>query len=219
VTLREEVDALPWFHEMDLGDGIVTPGIRKREVLALEADCYFKDGVEGLTVLDVGCWDGFNSFEAKRRGAERVLATDHWVWAEGIGNRRTIELARSRFDLDVEILDIDLPDLTPSWVGRFDLVLYCGVLYHLRDPLGGLVHIAGVCTHTLVVETLIDALDQDRPAMVFYPGAEFANDSSNWWGPNPACVIAMLRDAGFQKIEFSPHPVFEQRAIFHAHKS
>jgi tRNA (mo5U34)-methyltransferase len=83
VTLRAEVDALPWFHEI------------KAEVLALEANSYFKDGVEGLTVLDVGCWDGFNSFEARRRGAERVLATDHYVWAAGLAQAARPPSSRS----------------------------------------------------------------------------------------------------------------------------
>jgi tRNA (mo5U34)-methyltransferase len=221
VTLREEVEALPWFHEMDLGEGVVTPGIVERNVLAQQADVYFQDGVEGMSVLDVGCWDGFNSFEAKRRGAARVLATDHYVWHDerGIGSRKKIELARDRLDLDVEILDIDLAEIGPESVGRFDLVLFCGVLYHLRDPLGGLAHVARVCDHTLVVETIVDARDIEKPAMVFYPGSEFADDPTNWWGPNVPCVTAMLRDVGFTDVRHTPHPLYKQRAIFHAQRS
>jgi len=55
MELRERVAALPWFHELDLGDGVFTPGIVKNDVLRKQADVYFKDGVAGRTVLDVGC--------------------------------------------------------------------------------------------------------------------------------------------------------------------
>ena len=116
------------------------------------------------------------------------------------------------------MLDIDLPDIAPETVGRFDVVLYCGILNHLRDPLSGLIHIAGVCVDTPVVETAIDTLQVDRPATVFYPDAELAEDPSNWWGPNPACVAAMLRDADFARVEHTPHPVHKERAISHAYR-
>jgi tRNA (mo5U34)-methyltransferase len=220
VTLQERIDALPWFHELDLGGGVVTPGAVTRDVLQQQADVYFKDGVAGLSVLDVGCWDGFNSFEAKRRGAARVLATDHFVWNDPsrVGSRESFELAREKLGVNIEVADIDLPNISPATVGRFDVVLFCGVLYHLQDPLGGLKRAASVCNHTMIVETVVDALELDRPAMVFYPGSELADDPTNWWGPNPACVAAMLRDAGFQQVEHNPHPVYEQRGIFHARR-
>lgn len=213
------MNALPWFHEMDLGDDVITPGVVKRDVLAKQADVYFRDGLAGMSVIDIGCWDGFNSFEAKRRGAARVLATDHLVWASpATGSRESFELARERLGLDIEAMDIDVPEVSPATTGRFDIVLFCGVLYHLRDPLGGLVHVSEVCDRTLIVETAIDAMEYDRPAMVFYPGAELGDDPSNWWGPNPACVSAMLRDAGFQRIEHHRHPIYKNRAIFRAHR-
>jgi tRNA (mo5U34)-methyltransferase len=53
--------------------------------------------------------------------------------------------------------------------------------------------------------------------MVFYPGSELANDPGNWWGPNPACVLAMLRDVGFSEVQYMPHPIVGRtRGIFHA---
>lgn len=217
MTLNERVMALPWFHELEL-DGVLTPGPVKRDVLEAQADVYFKDGVTGSTVLDVGCWDGFNSFDAHRRGAARVLATDHLVWHDGSGSREAFELARAHLAPSVEVLDIDLSDISPATVGTFDHVLFCGVLYHLRNPLLGLEQAASVCDKTLVVETIIDAANLGRPGMVFYPNAEFADDPSNWWGPNPACVEAMLLTVGFRQVEFTPHPIHKRRGIFHAHR-
>ena len=54
--------------------------------------------------------------------------------------------------------------------------------------------------------------------MVFYPGRELANDPTNWWGPNSACVTAMLRDSGFARVEYQQHPRYPDRGIFHAYR-
>ena len=78
--MRDEIASLPWFHQMELA-GQLTPGVVSLEILKAQADIYFRHGVEGLSVLDVGCSDGFNSFEAERRNAKRVLATDHYCLA------------------------------------------------------------------------------------------------------------------------------------------
>jgi tRNA (mo5U34)-methyltransferase len=114
-------------------------------------------------------------------------------------------------------MDIDVPDLTPARVGQFDIVLFAGVLYHLRHPLLGLETVARLTNSMLIVETHLDALDQAQPMMVFYPG-EFGNDNTNWWGPNRPCVEAMLRDVGFPQVEFTRHPMIPNRGIFHCMK-
>jgi tRNA (mo5U34)-methyltransferase len=78
----------------------------------------------------------------------------------------------------------------------FDVVLFAGVLYHLKHPLLVLEQMSRICNETLIVETHLNALNLSRPAMVFYPGKELASDPANWWDLNPACVTAMLRTAG-----------------------
>jgi hypothetical protein len=75
-----------WFHSIDLGEGLLTKGDKPNFILRGRADVVFRHGVAGKTVLDIGAWDGFYSFEAERRGAARVLATDH-SHAEGLGLR------------------------------------------------------------------------------------------------------------------------------------
>jgi tRNA (mo5U34)-methyltransferase len=224
-ALRQWVASQFWFHQLDLGGGVVTPGIVPLATLRRQADIYFRDGIAGRSVLDIGCWDGFNSFEAARRGASRVLATDHFVWNpwteagdRHVGNRECFELARRRLAPSVEAMDIDVMDISPEAVGRFDVVLFCGVFYHLRHPFLGLEKAASACLDRLVVETHVDALDVDRPAMIFYPGAELNRDISNWWGPNAACVEAMLRDLGFSNVGTVPNPVLPDRAIFLAQR-
>src|SRR4051812_14133987 len=75
--LRAEVDAVPvWYHAIDLGHGVVTPGTRGWDFESLQVP-----SLEGKTVLDIGAWDGYFSFEAERGGAARVVALDHYVWA------------------------------------------------------------------------------------------------------------------------------------------
>lgn len=80
--LQELVDSVPyWYHSIDLGAGVVTPGARSLQSLREQAEVLRLPNLEGKTFLDIGAWDGFFSFEAERRGARQVLALDHYVWA------------------------------------------------------------------------------------------------------------------------------------------
>jgi tRNA (mo5U34)-methyltransferase len=80
-TLAERVARYPWFHSIDLGHGVVTPGGVPLAMHHIQRAVFF-DRVDlvGKSVIDIGAWNGIYSFEAKRRGAARVLATDHFVW-------------------------------------------------------------------------------------------------------------------------------------------
>jgi tRNA (mo5U34)-methyltransferase len=91
-------------------------------------------------------------------------------------------------------------DLTPERVGVFDVVLFLGVLYHLRHPLLALERLAAVTRELLVVETVVDLIGLRRPAMAFYPGKEMNRDPTNWWGPNVPAVHAMLEAVGFRRV-------------------
>jgi tRNA (mo5U34)-methyltransferase len=124
-----------WFHSIDLGDGLITQGEAKSlVVISEEAKTIFKHGVSGKSVLDIGAWDGAFSFEAERRGARDVLATDHFCWSgPGWGSKEGFDFARQRLGSAVRSLDIDVPDLSIEAVGgQFDTVLFLGVLYHVN---------------------------------------------------------------------------------------
>jgi tRNA (mo5U34)-methyltransferase len=220
-TLADTVRQYPWFHSIDLGHGIVTPGAKSPAVHAAEAAAFFDPiKMEGATVVDIGAWNGFYSFEAKRRGANRVLATDHFTWNhETFRGRDTFDLARSALGLDIEAFDIDVPDISPEKLGTFDVVLFLGVFYHLFDPIDGLRRAASLAKEVLVVETHTDLAELDRPAMVMYPGAELAGDATNWWGPNPACMLALLKQFGFEKIDAAWTFDVGQRAVYHGWRS
>ena len=108
-------------------------------------------------------------------------------------------------------------DLTRELHGSFDVVLFAGVFYHLKDPIRGLEIAASLADEVLIVETQIDLQYVDRPAMAHYPSSELGGDKSNWWAPNIPCMIAMLRDVGFKRIETGQ--VVANRCIFHAWRS
>ena len=218
--IRDRVGALrPWFHNMDLR-GVRTapdhflgdyPTIKWRKFAnAVPAD------LSGKTVLDIGCNGGFYSMEMKRRGADRVVGMDF--------DDRYLEQAR--FAADVSGLTIEFRKLSVydvSTLGEtFDVVIFMGVLYHLRHPLLALDLIREhVARDMMVFQSMqrgsseVADVKGDYPfseAMHFdapdYPKLHFiehryANDPTNWWVPNRAGVEAMLRSAGF-RIEERP---------------
>jgi tRNA (mo5U34)-methyltransferase len=219
----------PWFHNLDL-QGIQTapdhflgdyPTVKWRQFAhALPSD------LRGQSVLDIGCNAGFYSIQMKRRGADRVVGIDT---DEGY-------LAQARFAAEVSGVDIEFHQLSVYDVARlgeiFDLVLFMGVLYHLRHPLLALdlLH-KHVVKDRLVFQSLlrgsaeVDVIEKDYPfeeTEVFErPGFprmsfiehQYAGDPTNWWIPNRAGVIAMLRSAGFQIIDHPESEVFICRRI------
>ncbi len=198
---------LRWFHSHEFPDGQIADGNRPREVLLAEAELVFKYPVTGKSVLDIGAWDGFFSFEAEKRGASRVLSTDHFSWSgPGWGTKDGYDYAHRAFGSRCESLDIDVFALAPAIQGRFDVVLFLGVLYHLKDPLGGLERAAAMCSDHLIVETVTACADLDYPVMRFFPGASMDGDDTNFYAPNVPCLKAMLGDLGFSKTEAIPHP-------------
>ncbi|HKE85650.1 MAG TPA: DUF1698 domain-containing protein [Vicinamibacterales bacterium] len=216
--LRSRVGAIRWYHSIDLGHGLVTPGVDDTPIrlarLGLPAS------FAGLTVLDIGAWDGFFSFEAERRGAARVLATDLFAWRGPTWSTKAgFELARAALGSRVEDLEIDVMELTPERVGMFDVVLFLGVLYHLPHPYLAIERVASVTRRLLVLETVVDMIGFARPAAAFYPGRELNGDPTNWWGPNVPAVEGMLKTSGFSDVRtVTPQrsaPYRAARAVVH----
>jgi tRNA (mo5U34)-methyltransferase len=214
---QAEVDALSWFHQIEFANGVLSPGWIRKSKIARMAKILFPMDLAGKSVLDIGCWDGAYSLEAVRRGARRVLATDHFSWNQSWGDRRAFDLTRKYLAPAVEVMDIDIPELSVARLGAFDVVLFCGVFYHLRHPFEALERVAKIAAECLVLETHLLRLPFTKaPMMRFYPGSELNNDPTNWWLPNRACVEAMLRDVGFTRITMR-HPDYRRRrGVFHA---
>ena len=197
-TLMDEINKINWWHKIDLGNGITTPGLDDSSTKL--AQVKLPESLRGLSVLDIGAWDGFFAFECERRGAKRVVALDKFVWNWPAFGKRGFELARRVLGSKVEDVESEVLDISPERVGTFDLVLFLGVLYHMRHPLLALERVASVAGKQLILETHVDLNEHDRPVMAFYPGDECNGDSSNWIGPNRAAVEAMLRVVGFRTV-------------------
>ena len=160
--IRTRVGQLRWHHSIELGSGILTPGqdnsARKLARLRLPSS------LAGQSVLDVGAWDGFFSFEAERRDAQRVLATDSYVWngSHDWASKQGFDLAKAALGSKVEELEIDVLELAPEKIGTFDMVLLLGVLYHMKHPLLALERVASVTGKMLILETVVDMLGTNR---------------------------------------------------------
>ena len=213
--LAEQINKYQWWHSIDFGNGIISPGQQSQEHLKQMADIYFSEPVAGKSVTDIGAWDGFHSVEAEKRGAKSVTSVDTW---DHWGNRACIDLVKEYVAPKLQIMPCDVYDLSPDKIPVHDVVLFAGVIYHLRHPLFGLEKVSSVTGELLIVETHLDAMDVNRAAMVMYPGKELNNDPTKWWGPNRHCMEAMLRDVGFRHLRFTPHPATKLRGIFHARR-
>jgi tRNA (mo5U34)-methyltransferase len=214
---RERVGKLrDHFHSpFDFSHGITTRSVhvqrrfrRRMRLLQIPED------LTGKTVLDIGAWDGFFSFEFERRGAKRVLAIDSFAWDEKREWPRGLEcflLAREFFNSKVEYQRLDAHDLSPEAIGTFDLVFCAGLLYHLRHPLAALEKIRSVTAGQLILEThqLIPAVHERVPLITFFPGDE-EGVRLNFAGgfPTRAWLSAALTTAGFARHEFVYTPSF-----------
>ena len=207
-----------WHHESRLSDGRIVPGTKRLAMLDIEREAVFGPlELAGRSVLDVGAWNGAFTFEAERRGAARVTAVDQYCWFhEAFKGLETFLFMRRDYGSRAGYQALDINETTVERVGKFDVVLFLGVFYHLPDPLNCLAQMAGIAEHCLVVETHCDLLDDPLPAMRYYPGTEAGGDPTNWWGPNPACVEGLLRNAGFSRVVVREHPGCPGRFFFHA---
>jgi len=223
-THDPEIAALgPWFHNLHLPDGRQTaPDHPLGDFPAFKWDAiaaHVPADLNGWTALDIGCNAGFYSFELARRGArvtgleldEHYLGQARWAAAQ-YGLADAVEFRQG----DV----YGLQHATEQW----DLVLFMGVLYHLRHPLLALDAVAGVTRRRLVLQTLTMPGDErvdppadlsiDDRARLLEPGwpkmafveRRLADDETNWWAPNAACVEAMARSAG---LRVDAHPAHE----------
>lgn len=201
--LAEQVRAVRWFHTLQLPEGVVTNGAVDSSRLLARLD--LPDSLAGKTVLDVGAWDGYYSFESARRGAAGVLATDSYSWGDGgWGTQDGFLLARRALGLEGAVDDqhIDVMELSPEAIGgQRDVALLLGVLYHLKDPVTALERVASCCRELLVLETETALSWLPYPAARVYPGTDLANDPTNWYQYNARALRGLLEHVGFGDVD------------------
>jgi tRNA (mo5U34)-methyltransferase len=208
----------PWFHRIDLGGGLFT---KTESVMGEPIDHplgpwqtiqkLLPPDLSGKTLLDVGCNAGFYAFEAKRRGAKRVLGVD--------GQRQHVRqglFVRKVLGLDVEFRRLNVYELNPRTVGQFDITLALGLLYHLKHPILALENLFQVTKELLIIETAIMPPER-TPESFAHPLGEkemllhslaFVENASgakeqifNWFLPGLESLKALLRTTGFSDVE------------------
>jgi tRNA (mo5U34)-methyltransferase len=227
--LRARADALGWYHSIDLGQGVVTRGLSAGPDLGPDQLPDFS----GRSVLDIGAWDGYYSFQAERLGASRVVALDHYVWGVDLGareaywaecaekgvlpdhnrdttdfwrpelpGRRGFELAKEVLGSAVEPMLADFQTVDLDTVGHFDVVLYLGVLYHMKEPLRALERVRSVTDEVAVIETQAVHIDglEEQSLMQFFAGGQFIGDYGNWFVPTMDGVCQLALAGGFSRV-------------------
>lgn len=225
-THDPEIAALaPWFHNLHLPDGRQTaPDHPLGDFPSFKWNAigpHLPNDLSGWKALDVGCNAGFYTFQLAQRGAhvtgldvdEHYLTQARWA-GEQLGVSDRVELRRGTV--------YDLARTDEQW----DLVLFMGVLYHLRHPLLALDLIGRRVRRLLVLQTLTMPGDEraEQPAdlpleqrsRLLQPGwpklafveNQLAGDETNWWAPNAAGVEAMARSAGLEPISHPAHEIW-----------
>src|SRR3954468_2530257 len=211
--LQAAVEHYPWYHTLELGDGVVTDGMfDHRPVLdryPIPAD------LTGMRCLDVATMDGFWAFEMERRGAASVTALDledpeqlDWPAALRADHDKSMDetkaerfaIAKRELGSNVERVLMSAYDLSPE-LGSFDFV-FCGdLLLHLKDPITPVENIRSVCTGSAVIVNVIKKFR-------FYEGRPMAEldgiDVFQWWLTNLEGLVRIVRSAGFARVEAAP---------------
>ena len=202
---------LGWYHSMELPTGEVISGHQTLEQQrARLARFPIPADLTGKTVLDIGARDGWFGFELERRGA-KLTAIDVFENPRFLAAR---DLLNSQADYRL----VDICDPAVLELGSFDIVLFFGVLYHVKHPLLALEHVCALTKDLACLESyVIDAGNlAAKPVMEFYEGEELGGQFDNWVGLNCACLMAMARSAGFVKVEMLD--VADQRGHFVAQR-
>lgn len=203
--MEQQISEQPYFfHKMRLWDDFYTPGWSdvEREKLPYYG---LPERMDGMRVLDVGCAEGFFAFEAERRGAAQVVAIDSFE-----GSIERFNLVRQALGSRVNAYLCNVYDLSPKTFGTFDLVLFFGVLYHVKHPWYALEKIASVCSGDLLLQTLVtdDPEYKDKSLSWFHPfGIESGPpdnrqfDPTVFWVPTPECARNLVRAVGFVDVK------------------
>ena len=221
--MKQEVERLkPWYHRIDLGNGIITPGHDWDHIWDLIRNARKFIDYRGKTVLDIASWDGLHAFEAEKAGADMVVATDCFHGAlrnflfcrEALKSKVIPYYNVSPYNL-FDRLDVVRYGDTPSPTScLFDIVQHTGLFYHLRDPLRSLSQARSVLKRGgyLVIETAAIA-EEESPFLLFngIPPSKptegywyrVYNDVSTWWAPTIPCLKEMLNATLFEPIDAS----------------
>jgi tRNA (mo5U34)-methyltransferase len=229
--LQAEVDSFAWYHSIDLGDGVMTkgqsvmaemvteaqlPDFRGRSVLDIGAwDGYYsflaeQRGAARVVALDHYAW-----------GVDFTARTEYWndcfargvlpdqsrdtreFWRADLPGRRGFDLAHRVLNSRVEPIVADFTTVDVSTLGTFDIVLYLGVLYHMKEPLTCLERLRAVTREIAVIETEAAQVpgNAGRSLLELHAGGELNADFGNWYVPTVEALCSLVRASGFSSAE------------------
>ena len=204
IDFSKELAAKGWYHSFELPDGTFIDGFMTVEQQKRRyAQFPIPEDLRGKRVLDIGAWDGWFSFEAARHGAE-VTALDCVELPTFLDVRGRLGTLGAGVDYRI----MDFYELPAAGVGKFDIVFFLGVLYHIRHPLLALEIVCALTRDVAIVDSFVTDPDDWRehageiPNLEFYELDELGNQFGNWFGPSVACLMGMCRAAGFARVEF-----------------
>lgn len=211
MDIQEQIDKISWYHEFDFGNGLVAKDNSSNAPSHRLLWSFIEQNLDSVdfrdkTVLDIGCWDGYWSFFAEKRGAKHVLATDDSSqnWAGDSGFQLARKLLKSKVDADTNMSVYDLTKMDK----KFDVILCLGVYYHLIDPFYAFAQIRHCCHENTVVIFEGDALyGISNPAP--QSSAFYSSDVTRAprFVPEPETLKQMLRGNYFQIEEESMHSI------------
>lgn len=179
-----------WHHAFEIYPGVFTPGSYDPQFLLDEMK--LPDNLCGMSVLDIGTADGFFALRLAQRGA-RVVAIDYRKKED-----HGFHVMEKLNDVNIEYHQMNIYDSELASLGKFDFVIFMGILYHLPD-LWRALHIArSCCQGTIFIESQVELdCDPSAPLARYYPGNTLASDHTNYWLPNRRCLLELLHDCGF----------------------
>jgi len=202
--VQRQVEAEPyWFQKIEVLPGLFSngwsdPAVEKLPYYGLPEDLTNK------RVLDIGCAEGFFSFEAERRGAREVIGIDSFT-----DSIRRFNIAKAARQSNASAYLMNVYDLEPKRLGTFDVVLFYGVFYHLKHPQYALERIRSVCTGDLLFQTHIyeEPAVRGTPWARFFPHGILSGNNKELYDPtvfwlfNSVCCLAMLDHVGFTDLK------------------
>lgn len=191
---KKEIDKIYWWHTFRFSDDVATKGFVDSKYYV---SGYLMDTVDfkGKSVLDIGCWDGFQLFYAESNGAARVVGLDKVD--ERPGGTAGRDFAKRKLQSKAEWKEMSIYNVSEESVGQFDIVMMYGVLYHLVHPMLGIERACSVAKNTILLSTHYLESEDNFPWVVLYPGTELADCFGNWSGPNLPWIRHALDLQGF----------------------
>jgi len=210
--IKKLIDTVPvWHHRIELAPGIFTPGVQHTNDLLATLDLPYD--LTGLRILDLGARDGFFSFECEKRGAAEVIAVDY-APIESTGFAVASKILNSK----VKWLTANVYRINEFDLGKFDLILFLGVIYHLRNPYlaidriydslsiggkviveshiidGGFVNEKGDWINLSDIDNRLSGLQIAQ----FYQGGKLGGDHTSPWAPSLNTLEVMFQNSGFE---------------------